>query len=286
MSKSLQILSNTLPALGSIEAYMQAVNRFPLLTADEELELANRLHKEGDLMAAQQLILSHLRYVVRIAKGYLGYGLALADLVQEGTIGLMKAVKRFRPDMGARLVTFAVHWIKSEIHDFVIKNWRLVKVATTKAQRKLFFNLRRNKKHLGVFTLEEAESVAKDLNVTVKEVLEMEKRLLSHDITLERNDTEEENENFVAPIHYLEAPEADPYLEISAKDFSQDLEAKLHHALENLDVRSRDIVKKRWLEPKKATLKTLAQDYNISMERIRQIEQAALVQLRAACSES
>ena len=281
MSKELQLSPNFLPTVGSIETYISRVNAIPVLEKEEEFDLATRLQREGDLLAAQTLILSHLRYVARIAKGYMGYGLAFADLMQEGTIGLMKAVKRFNPDVGVRLVSFAVHWIKAEIHDYVIRNWRIVKVATTKAQRKLFFNLRRHKTTLSWFTKEEAEAVAKDLNVSVKEVLEMEQRMLaSSDVTFERPSDEDELETTFAPIQYLEAPNADPERALETESSSEDLNERMQMGLETLDERSRDIIQKRWLHAKKSTLKDLAEYHKVSIERIRQIEQAAFLKIR------
>lgn len=276
----LSVCSNKLPVVvDGLDAYLQKVNSVPLLSAEEEKSLALRYRNEGDLMAAQQLVLTHLRYVVRIAKGYSGYGLALSDLIQEGTIGLMKAVKRFDPEQGVRLVSFAVHWVKSEIHDYVIRNWRIVKVATTKAQRKLFFNLRSAKKRLGWFSAAEVQAVAKDLGVTTQDVLEMESRLNAHDDSFDPVDVDDELEN--APAHYLAGPiEYNPESSVINNDADMDAQDKLAHALQALDPRSLDIVSNRWLSDSKASLKDLAEKYNVSIERIRQLEKAAMLKLR------
>jgi RNA polymerase sigma-32 factor len=286
MAKEIQLISHTLPSTGSIEAYTASVNAFPVLSADEEVELATRFREQEDLVAAQKLVLSQLRYVVRIAKGYMGYGLQFADLVQEGSVGLMKAVKRFDPSKQVRLVSFAVHWIKSEIHEFVIRNWRIVKVATTKSQRKLFFNLRRNKKRLGWFSQEELQTVAQDLGVPVKDVLEMEMRLNAHDASFEK--TTDDNDDGGHTYHYspselLESPDLDPMQEVAISAQTQDSLQRLTHGLEGLDTRSRDIVQSRWLSDKKATLKALAQKYDISIERVRQIEKAAFEKIKGVC---
>lgn len=288
MAKEIQLASNLLPSTGSIEAYVASINAVPMLTQEEEFELASRYQREGDLLAAQKLIFSHLRFVARIAKGYKGYGLAFSDLMQEGTVGLMKAVKRFDPNMGVRLVSFAVHWVKSEMHEYIIKNWRIVKVATTKAQRKLFFNLRRSKQRLGWFTDAEVQSVAQELGVKPKEVMEMEKRLNAHDAAFDNVDQDDDDGQtyHYAPQQYLEAPEADPYQVLADENSHQDHADKLKVALEILDSRSKAIVEKRWLASKKTTLKALAEEYDVSIERVRQIEQAALEKLRVACSDS
>lgn len=282
MSTVLQLSSNKLPVVvDGLDSYLQKVNSVPVLTAEEERALALRYRQEGDLMAAQQLVLPHLRYVARIARGYTGYGLALNDLIQEGTIGLMKAVKRFDPDMGVRLVSFAVHWIKSEIHDYVIRNWRIVKVATTKAQRKLFFNLRGAKKRLGWFSASEVQDVAKDLGVTPQDVLEMESRLNAHDDSFDPvyADDEEPCEN--APAYYLTGPdENNPENAIIHNNSEADAQDKLTDALQSLDARSLDIVSNRWLSDSKASLKELAEKYNVSIERVRQLEKAAIQKLR------
>ena len=280
--------------LGSLDAYIAQVNQIPLLSLEAEQQLAKRLQTEGDLQAAQQLVLSHLRYVVRIAKSYLGYGLPLADLVQEGTVGLMKAVRRFDPEQGVRLVSFAVHWIKAEIHEYILKNWRIVKVATTKAQRKLFFNLRRMKKRLGWFTHAEIEAVAKDLGVKTTDVLRMEQRLNAHDTNFDTpTDVETNlpsNRALLAPAEYLETPNADPALFVENSNWDNRAEDTLKTAIERLDPRSQDIIAQRWLmppsavavesEPTKTKLKALAAKYGLSTERIRQIEQAAIKKLK------
>ena len=282
-STALQTVNTHLP-IGSIEAYIQRVNTIPLLSEEEEYELGERLQKYGDLKAAQKLVTSHLRYVVRVAKGYVGYGLHLADLIQEGTIGLMKAVKRFQPNKGVRLVTFAVHWIKAEMHEFIIRNWRIVKVATTKAQRKLFFNLRSAKKYLGWFTQEEIESVAKDLGVKADEVVRMEQRLHAGDVSFDLPQIDEHSDRVAlpAPSGYLESKEVDPSLQMENKNWADYTHDKLQHALISLDARSRDILEKRWIADNKSTLSELAAYYKVSVERIRQLEQNAIHKLRVA----
>ena len=268
-------------SIGSIDSYIQATHRFPLLTADEEVELGRRLRDNGDVEAARKLVLSHLRLVVAVSRGYLGYGLPHADLIQEGSLGLMKAVKRFDPDRGVRLVSFAIYWIKAEIHEFIIKNWRLVKVATTKAQRKLFFNLRSLKKDLGSMSQADVESVANTLKVQQSDVREMETRLYSHDIALEAQ-SDNEDESF-APIAYLTAPGAEPTQQLERQAHERLLNEGLHSALTALDPRSRHIVESRWLnEENPATLHDLAAIYNISAERVRQIEVKAMQKMRAA----
>ncbi len=264
--------------VGSLDRYIQAANSIPMLSAEEERALAIRLRDHGDLDAARQLVLSHLRFVIHIARGYAGYGLALADLIQEGNVGLMKAVKRFDPDVGVRLVSFAVHWIRAEIHEFVLKNWRVVKVATTKAQRKLFFNLRKAKKHLGWLTRDETEAVAKDLGVSPREVTEMEKRLTGYDVSFDPDPSADDDE--FAPVSYLPAPGSDPAQLIERDDWEADAQDRLRDALERLDDRSRDILAKRWLVERKATLHELAAQYGVSAERIRQIEANAIKKLR------
>ncbi len=268
-------------ALGSLDSYIQATHRFPLLTADEEVELGRRLRDNGDVEAARKLVLSHLRLVVAVARGYLGYGLPHADLIQEGSLGLMKAVKRFDPDRGVRLVSFAIYWIKAEIHEFVIKNWRLVKVATTKAQRKLFFNLRSLKKDLGSLSQADVESVAHTLKVQQADVREMETRLYSHDIALDAQ-SDDEDESF-APIAYLAAPGAEPTQQLERQAHDRLLNEGLQGALATLDPRSRHIVESRWLnEENPATLHELGAVYSISAERVRQIEVKALQKMRVA----
>lgn len=283
-SKALQLAPSKLPvavAADGLQAYLQQIGTVPLLSAEEEIALATRYREQGDLRAAEQLVLSHLRYVARIARGYSGYGLAEADLIQEGTIGLMKAVKRFDPSVGVRLVSFAVHWIKSEIHDFVISNWRIVKVATTKSQRKLFFNLRKAKKRLGWFSRSEVEAVAADLGVPPSEVLEMEARLYARDDCFEAPDNDEEATQTFAPVQYLQAPhDSDPAHSLDQANWTANREDKLANALKTLDPRSLEIVSKRWLGEEKTGLKVLAEKYAVSIERIRQLELAAIKQLR------
>jgi len=266
--------------LGSLENYIQAVNRFPLLSAEQEHELAVRLRDEEDLEAARQLILSHLRLVVAIARGYLGYGLPHADLIQEGNIGLMKAVKRYDPDRGVRLVSFAVHWIKAEIHEFVLKNWRLVKVATTKAQRKLFFNLRSMKTGSNSLSADEVSAMASSLNVQQSDVREMETRMYGQDMALDAS-TDDDDDAF-APIAYLAAPNAEPTQHIETAEREKLATEGLGNALSSLDERSRHIIEARWLnEENPATLHDLAAIYSISAERVRQIEAKALQKLKA-----
>jgi RNA polymerase sigma-32 factor len=266
--------------LGSLENYIQAVNRFPLLSAEQEHELAVRFRDEEDLEAARQLILSHLRLVVAIARGYLGYGLPHADLIQEGNIGLMKAVKRYDPDRGVRLVSFAVHWIKAEIHEFVLKNWRLVKVATTKAQRKLFFNLRSMKTGSNSLTADEVSAMATSLNVQQSDVREMETRMYGQDMALDAS-TDDDDDAF-APIAYLAAPNAEPTQHIEIAEREKLATEGLGNALSSLDDRSRHIIEARWLnEENPATLHDLAAVYSISAERVRQIEAKALQKLKA-----
>ncbi|MCS6785419.1 MAG: RNA polymerase sigma factor RpoH [Thiobacillaceae bacterium] len=271
-------------SLGSLDNYIQAVNRFPILSAEEEYALAKRFREHNDLEAARQLVLSHLRLVVSIARHYLGYGLPHADLIQEGNVGLMKAVKRFDPDRGVRLVSFAVHWIKAEIHEFILRNWRLVKVATTKAQRKLFFNLRSLKQGDGALTTREVQEVAQTLNVHQDDVREMEKRLYGQDIALEPSLDEDEG-NGVSPIAYLSAPDADPSTQLEKVEREKLATEGLSRALESLDARSRHIIEARWLnEENPATLHELAAVYGISAERVRQIEAKALQKLKVALS--
>jgi RNA polymerase sigma-32 factor len=280
-----QALSFPIPStLGSIESYMQAVNRFPLLSAEQEHELAVRLRDNDDVEAARQLVLSHLRLVVAIARGYLGYGLPHSDLIQEGNVGLMKAVKRYDPDRGVRLVSFAVHWIKAEIHEFILKNWRLVKVATTKAQRKLFFNLRGMKQGSATLSAKEVNEVAQALNVPASDVREMETRLYSQDIALDPQ-VEDDEESF-APIAYLAAPNAEPTEHIARAEREWQATEGLQQALETLDERSRHIIQARWLaDDESATLHELAAIYGISAERVRQIEAKALTKLKAAMAQ-
>ena len=266
-------------AIGSLDHYIQAVRAVPVLSKEEEFDLATRLHENDDLEAAQRLILSHLRFVVHIARGYTGYGLPLGDLVQEGNVGLMKAVKRFDPNVGVRLVSFAVHWIRAEIHEYVLKNWRLVKVATTKAQRKLFFNLRKAKTRLGWLSNEETRAVAEDLGVSPSEVTRMERRLSGRDVSYDGSPTEEDE---YAPIAYLPSPDSDPADVVEQADWQNDSRRRLGRALAALDDRSRDIVQRRWLVEKKETLHQLAAEYKVSAERIRQIEANAMRKLRGS----
>jgi RNA polymerase sigma-32 factor len=264
--------------LGSLDHYIQAANTIPVLTVEEERELAIRFREANDLDAAKRLVLAHLRFVVHVARGYRGYGLQLGDLIQEGNVGLMKAVKRFDPSVGVRLVSFAVHWIRAEIHEFVLRNWRLVKVATTKAQRKLFFNLRKSKKRLGWLSRAETEAVAKDLGVTPREVNEMERRLSSYDVSFDPDPTDDED---FAPAAYLPAsPNSDPARSVERDDWEADAHDRLDGALAKLDSRSRDILARRWLTDDKATLHELAAEYDVSAERIRQIEASAIAKLR------
>ena len=264
--------------LGSLDHYIQAVNATPVLSQEREQALARRLRDDGDLDAARELIVAHLRFVVHIARGYMGYGLPLGDLVQEGNVGLMKAVKRFDPEVGVRLVSFAVHWIRAEIHEYVIRNWRLVKVATTKAQRKLFFNLRKAKKNLSWLSSEEAEAVAADLGVSTREVTEMEKRLSGSDIAFDPNPADDDD---YAPAAYLPSPDADPAAALESENWEAAQEARLAEAVRSLDERSRAIVTRRWLDESKSTLHELAEEYGVSAERIRQIEGSAMRKLKA-----
>ncbi|MBS9403061.1 RNA polymerase sigma factor RpoH [Halomonas sp. TRM85114] len=263
-----------------LNGYIQSVNRIPMLSADEERDLAFRLHDEGDLEAARRLVLSHLRFVVHIARSYSGYGLPQADLIQEGNVGLMKAVKRFDPNQGVRLVSFAVHWIKAEIHEFVLRNWRIVKIATTKAQRKLFFNLRGAKKRLSWLNTSEVEAIAKDLDVKPEVVREMEGRLSAHDAGFDAAPNDDEESTYQAPVHYLDDASGDPATQLEDSDWEGDATRRLQLALETLDERSRDILQRRWLSDHKSTLHDLADVYGISAERIRQLEKNAMKKIR------
>jgi RNA polymerase sigma-32 factor len=267
--------------VGSLDAYIRAVNAIPVLDPREEQRLAQRLHDENDLDAARELVLSHLRFVVHIARGYMGYGLPLGDLVQEGNVGLMKAVKRFDPQVGVRLVSFAVHWIRAEIHEYVLRNWRLVRIATTKAQRKLFFNLRRAKQNLGWLSREETESIARDLGVPAREVTEMEQRLAGQDVVFDPLPDATE-EGSTSPALYLPAPDADPAVILESNDWHDQAADRLQAALRRLDDRSREILTSRWMADEKATLQELADRFGVSAERVRQIEQQAIRTLRAA----
>jgi RNA polymerase sigma-32 factor len=265
-----------------LDAYVQTISAFPVLTPEQEKELAERFYYENDLEAARELVLCHLRFVVHLARSYRGYGLAEADLIQEGNVGLMKAVKRFNPEVGVRLVSFAVHWIKAEMHEFILRNWRIVKVATTKAQRKLFFNLRSSKKRLAWLTREETKAVADELGVSEQEVTRMEGRLAATDLTYESPADADDDEAATAPVHYLAAAEADPADLIADADFQADSSEKLREALFDLDDRSRDIIQRRWLLDDKTTLQDLADEYEVSAERIRQIEKNAMKKLKLA----
>ncbi len=267
--------------VGSLDAYIQAVGSIPVLSKSDEQALATRFREEGDIDAARELVMAHLRFVVHIAKGYTGYGLPLNDLIQEGNVGLMKAVKRFDPSYDVRLVSFAVHWIRAEIHEFVLKNWRIVKVATTKAQRKLFFNLRKAKKSLAWLSAEETEAVAEDLGVSATEVTEMEKRLHSRDTIFDPAPDADDDHNFT-PAAYLPSPDADPAALVEADDFNEDASTRMRAALDILDDRSRRILEQRWLNESKMTLHELADEFGVSAERIRQIEVNAIKKLRNA----
>ncbi|MBT8419457.1 MAG: RNA polymerase sigma factor RpoH [Gammaproteobacteria bacterium] len=265
---------------GSLEAYQQAVNAIPMLTAEEEKDLAERYQREGDLQSAWRLVLSHLRFVARVARGYSGYGLQEADLIQEGSIGLMKAVKRFDPTIGVRLVSFAVHWIRAEIHEFILRNWRIVKVATTKAQRKLFFNLRSAKKRLGWLNQGEIDEIAQDLGVSAKAVVEMEKRMSARDAAFDGFNDEDEDDGKLAPAAYLEDLRYEPGRRVEEEDWQKRSEAQLQNALATLDPRSKDIISRRWLDEDKMTLQELADRYQVSAERVRQLEKNAIKKLR------
>jgi RNA polymerase sigma-32 factor len=265
--------------LGSLDAYLDRVGRIPVLTREEERGLAENFRFKGDLDAARELVLSHLRFVVHIARGYSGYGLPVGDLIQEGNVGLMKAVKRFDPTQNVRLVSFAVHWIRAEIHEYVLRNWRLVKIATTKAQRKLFFNLRRMKKNLTWLSAEETAAVARDLGVSPSEVTEMEKRLAARDMSFDPTPETDDEETY-SPASYLPASDADPAEKVEAAEWEDDSSDRLRGAMDRLDERSRDILQRRWMTDDKATLHDLADKYGVSAERIRQIESNALGKLR------
>jgi RNA polymerase sigma-32 factor len=264
---------------GSIDAYITAAYQIPVLTPEEEKELSLRLRDQGDMDAARRMVLSHLRFVIRIARGYLGYGLPLPDLIQEGTVGLMKAVRRFEPDVGVRLVSFAVHWIRAEIHEYILRNWRIVKVATTKAQRKLFFNLRSAKKRLGWFTYDEVQAVAEELGVKPETVLQMESRLANQDMAFDGSEGDEED-GPAAPSSYLPDMRMEPASRLEREDTEKDERERLYAALSGLDERSKTILKARWLSEKKQTLHELAEQYGVSAERIRQIEKNAMNKMR------
>ena len=283
-----QALALGLPAsVGNIDAYISTVNRLPMLSQEEEASLARKLRDEGDLASAQKLVMSHLRLVVSIARGYLGYGLPHADLIQEGNIGLMKAVKRFDPEQGVRLVSYAMHWIKAEIHEYILRNWRMVKLATTKAQRKLFFNLRSHKTGLDTMTPEQVDDLASSLNVKREEVIEMETRLSGRDIALDASSDDDDDAKF-APISYLSADHSEPLKVLEAKQYDRLQSEGLEQALSALDARARRIVEARWLandDGSGATLHELAEEFGVSAERIRQIEVAAMKKMKAALAK-
>ncbi len=269
----------------NLSAYVQAVSCFSILTVEEEQQLANDLYFNGNLDAARKLVMAHLRFVVHIARSYNGYGLPLGDLVQEGNVGLMKAVKRFNPEKGVRLVSFAVHWIKAEIHEFILRNWRIVKIATTKAQRKLFFNLRSAKKRLAWLSNDEAAAVAQDLGVEVKQVREMEGRLASYDAGFDA-DEDDEDSSYVAPAHYLEDNRYDPAARLEETNWEESNVNGLESAMQKLDDRSRVILQRRWLNDDKATLHDLAAEYGVSAERIRQLEKNAMNKVKTMMLEA
>ena len=283
MSQALVTANLPVPSVvGSLDAYISAVHRIPVLSQEEEQALSRRYQEEEDLASARKLVMSHLRFVVHVARGYSGYGLQIGDLIQEGNIGLMKAVKRFDPDQGVRLVSFAVHWIRAEMHEFILRNWRIVKVATTKAQRKLFFNLRKSKKRLGWMNAEEVRVVAHDLGVPEATVREMESRLSGRDVGFEAP-ADADDDDKPAPAAFLVDEGADPYENLAEEDASNNQMGALSSALGNLDARSRDIIQRRWLaEDNKATLQDLADEYGVSAERIRQIEANAMKKMRVA----
>ena len=285
MSTALTTTSNNLPVLtgsGNLESYIQATRSIPILTAEDEYALAQDLQETGNIESAQKLVLPHLRFVIKVANNYSGYGLALADLIQEGNIGLMKAVKRFRPEVGVRLVSFAVHWIKAEIHEYILKNWRIVKVATTKSQRKLFFKLRSQKTRLGWFSSDEIDHVAETLGVTRENVIEMEKRLNGQDIGFNASSDEDDDSAYLAPENLLPASTPSPEMQLQHDDSEQDNMDRLTQAMSKLDARSQDIVTRRWLIEPKATLHELADEYGVSAERIRQIEKNAFNNMKGA----
>ena len=285
MSTELVNTSNSMPALvgsSNLEAYIQAARSVPVLSAEEEYSLAKDLQETGNIESAQKLVLPHLRFVIKVANNYAGYGLPIADLIQEGSIGLMKAVKRFDPDVGVRLVSFAVHWIKAEIHEYILKNWRIVKVATTKAQRKLFFKLRSQKTRLGWFKSEEIDHVAETLGVTRENVIEMENRLNNYDIAFDLSGDEDEDSAYLAPANSLASNTPSPELLLEAQDTEQNNMQMLGAAIENLDERSKAIVTRRWLTESKATLHELADEYGVSAERIRQIESNAFKTMKSS----
>jgi RNA polymerase sigma-32 factor len=269
-------------SVGTFDSYLNLVRQIPKLSSEQERHLAIKFRDNGDLSAARELVMSNLRFVAHVARGYSGYGLPLPDIIQEGNVGLMKAVKRFDPDMGVRLISFAVHWIKAEIHEYVIKNWGIVKIATTKAQRKLFFNLRKAKDDLGWLSNDEAKAIAKDLDVDVATVYEMEKRLGNRDMSFDMSVDDSDEDNFSAPVNYLQQHNADPAELLENADWGGHEQGLLADAMAALDERSLDIVSSRWLSDKKATLHELAERYNVSAERIRQLEQNAMKKLKSA----
>jgi len=271
--------------VGSLDAYVDRVARIPVLSREEEVALATRFRDDSDINAARQLVLSHLRFVVHIARGYSGYGLPVGDLIQEGNVGLMKAVKRFDPTVGVRLVSFAVHWIRAEIHEYVLRNWRLVKIATTKSQRKLFFNLRKFKKNLGWLTESETKAIALDLGVSTSEVTDMEQRLSSRDLSFDPTPDTDDDESSYSPSAYLPHPEADPSVAVEREQWDEDTTERLANAMESLDERSQHILRSRWMTDTKATLHELADKYGVSAERIRQIEANAIKKLRGMVAE-
>ncbi len=285
MGTSLQVVEQLSPGR-NVDAYVQTVSAIPILSVEEERELAERLHYQSDLEAARQLVMSHLRFVVHIARSYSGYGLPLGDLIQEGNVGLMKAVKRFDPTMGVRLVSFAVHWIKAEMHEFILRNWRIVKIATTKAQRKLFFNLRSQKKRLSWMTNDEVAAVAEDLGVDAKVVRQMEGRLASNDTAFDAPAGEDEESSYLSPSAYLEDHAADPAQQLEDANWEEDSQRRLLSAMDALDERSRNILARRWLAEEKATLHELAAEYSVSAERIRQLEKNAMKKIRGAMLEA
>jgi RNA polymerase sigma-32 factor len=279
MGTNLQPVDMLIPG-SNLESYIQAVNGIPILSVEEERALTKRLHEDDDLTAARHLVMSHLRFVVHIAKSYSGYGLAQADLIQEGNVGMMKAIKRFNPEFGVRLVSFAVHWIKAEMHEFILRNWRIVKIATTKAQRKMFFNLRSSKKRLAWFTNDEVHSVAQDLGVEPRVVREMEGRLSAHDAAFDAGTDDDDDTAYLAPANYLEDHNQDPARKIEQADWSNDSRQRLQEAMRTLDERSLDILSKRWLSDQKSTLHDLADEYGVSAERIRQLEKNAMKKVK------
>jgi len=282
LTATLATLNLTVPQ-GNIESYIHKIKQIPVLSAEEERALAYRLQNDNDLDAARQLVISHLRFVVHVARGYSGYGLPQADLIQEGNVGLMKAIKRYDPSKEVRLVSFAVHWIKAEMHEFILRNWKIVKVATTKAQRKLFFNLRKSKKRLGWFTQAEVEAVANDLGVSEKVVREMESRLSNTDTAFDGyGDQDDDSSDYLAPANYLQDNHADPASSLEKSDWNAHNIEKLNHALKSLDDRSRDILNQRWLSDNKSTLQALATQYQVSAERVRQLEKNAMKKLKAS----